>query len=338
MKLSSLLVPFLVVVSGALAQAQAQATHGQAPQSKCEMLQADRQWIESAVRNWTIAERKLLRLRPSPLPTIVVVDRACGYVAPSRPDRALRWTATPHPGTVTLPDGNAVPVGVMSFAAPIGDRDKAGFFVMSLPSVWREQNVASPLGLEALMDGVLLHEMAHTRQFYFANPALEALTRKYGLPEDIHDDSLQEAFKGNANYVAEYERERDLLYAAALSPSDAEAKRLATEALKAMRTRRATWFKGANEKWAPLDEVFLTMEGLGQWIIYAWFTDPAGRKLDQQSALEFIRRKRSHWSQDEGLALFLAVDRLVPNWQAHAFAKEPATAERLLEMAAGAVR
>lgn len=333
MKLSSLLVPFLVFVTGALAQTQP-PTPKQAPQPKCEMSQGDRVWIESAVRNWTIAEGKFLRQPPSPLPTIVVVDRACSYVAPPRPDRRLHWKATPHQGMVTLPDGNRVPVGVMSFAAP-SEGGKAAFFVMSLPSIWKEQNVSSPLGVEGLMDGVLLHEMAHTRQFYFANPALEALTRKYGLPDDINDDSLQEAFKGNAKYVADYERERDLLYAAALSASDAEAKRLAREALTAMRTRRATWFKGPDEKWAPLDEVFLTMEGLGQWLIYAWFTDPAGRRLDRDAALDLVRRKRNRWSQDEGLALFMVINRLVPNWQAHAFATKPATAERLLEMAAG---
>jgi hypothetical protein len=201
--------------------------------------------------------------------------------------------------------------------------------------VWRAHNVISDLGIEALMDGVLLHEMTHTRQFYFANPALRTLTERYGLPGDIGDDSLQAAFKDNSAYVADYERERDLLYAAALSPSRTEARRLASQALDAVRHRRARWFTQENEKWNQLDEVFLTMEGLGQWVIYAWYTDPSGRQLDQASALEAVRRKRNRWTQDEGLALFLVVDRLVPRWQSLAFAAKPATAEQLLALAAG---
>src|SRR3569832_1451972 len=130
------------------------------------------------------------------------------------------------------------------------------------------------------MDGVLLHEMAHTRQFDAVAPIFAKLTEKNGVPDDISDDSLQEAYSKKADYVRDYEAERDLLYAAAAAPTDAEARTLATQALARMKERRAKWFTGTDEKWASIDDVFLTVEGLGQWVVHAWFTSPLGPTLD----------------------------------------------------------
>ena len=220
----------------------------------------------------------------------------------------------------------------ISFAS--ADQTGGGFFAISLPSVWRAAGVKSDLGLERLMDAVLLHELSHTRQFYFAIPEIGRLTTLHGLSDDLTDDSLQRVFEKNAEYVADYAKERDLLFAAAAAATDAEARRLAGDALAAMRARRAWWFTGADRKWAPLDDLFLTMEGLGQWTAYAWLIDSAGAGLSPDVALPNMRRGGRQWSQDEGLALFLTIDRLVPAWQSLAFAEKPLLAEALLAMAA----
>jgi hypothetical protein len=175
--------------------------------------------------------------------------------------------------------------------------------------------------------------MTHTRQFYFVNPRMAQLTAQYKLSDDIGDDSLQDTFQKDPAYVADYQAETDLLYAAAGASTDAEAKVLARQALAKMRARRARWFVGDAEKWKPLDEIFLTMEGLGQWAAYAWFTDKQGPNLNPAKVLPEVRRKRNRWTQDEGLALFLVVNRLVPNWQKRAFASNPELAESLLQRA-----
>jgi hypothetical protein len=153
------------------------------------------------------------------------------------------------------------------------------------------------------------------------------------LSDDIGDDSLQDAFSKDPKYVAEYERERDLLYEAALASDNAEARRIAKKALAQVRARRSMWFTGKLAYWKEVDEVFLTMEGLGQWTAYAWLTDPEGAHLAPTLALPEVRRKRNRWTQDEGLALFLVIDRLVPGWQSFAFAKQPELAYELLERA-----
>lgn len=294
----------------------------------CRPSAADLAWRDRALANWRVAERTLLNLAPAPLPTTIMVEARCTYTG--RLDRRgrLAWTAAPHDDRVVFPDGNKAGVGPISFAAP-------GYFAMSLPSVWRAAGVTSGLGLERLMDGVLLHELMHTRQFYFANPRLAALTRQFGLPEDIGDDSLQEHFQADPAYRTAYEAERDMLFAAAAAPSDVGARALAANALGRMRARRAQWFVGAEAKWLPLDDLFLTMEGLGQWVAFAWYRSPRGGAVPAARALTEVRRGGKQWTQDEGLALFLVVDRLVPGWQADAFAPTPMLAEALLARAAG---
>ena len=53
-----------------------------------------------------------------------------------------------------------------------------------------------------------------------------------------------------------------------------------------------------------------TMEGLGQFTMYAWMIDPKGGRVLPQTALTGVRRGKKSWSQDEGLALFLVLNNL----------------------------
>lgn len=296
----------------------------------CMPSAADIGWAESALRHWRIVEREALQLPPAPLPTVIVADARC-IAAGTESGGRIAWEGTLHQGQLSLPDGQEVPLGPVSFAAPNGRG--GAFFVMSLPSVWQAHGVTSGLPLERLMDGVLLHEMAHTRQFATVSPLLERLTRQYGLPPDIGDDSLQQAFSKDADYVKHYEAERDLLFAAAAAPSAAEARALAAQALARMRERRDRWFSGANEKWRHVDDVFLTMEGLGQWVAWWWFTQPQGLQLDRARAMQELRRGGRFWTQDAGLALFLVIDRLLPGWQGRPLGPPADLAEALLAAA-----
>jgi len=76
------------------------------------------------------------------------------------------------------------------------------------------------------------------------------------------------------------------------------------------------------------------MEGVAEWAGYSRLIHPQGLGIAPEVALPGMRRGGRQWSQDEGLAIFLVVDRLVPDWQARAFAAEPATAMELLALAA----
>lgn len=294
----------------------------------CRMEPADRAWLTRARAVWPIVQRELLKVDAEEPPELIVFDVRCRYVF-----RGGREIADAHGGEVVVPSGKRIPAKPTAFAHPAQKGD-GGFFVISLPSVFRAAGITSGAGLDALVEAAFLHELTHTRQFYFANPMFRALTAQYGLPDDLDDDSLQALFEKNEAYTKAWKAERDLLFAAAAAADDASARKLAGEALRSILQRRETWFKGEHEQWIPLDELFLTMEGIGQWAAYAWWRDPRGRKLDAATALREIRREGRWWSQDEGLAIFLVVDRLVPGWQRLAFARKPETASSLLELAA----
>ncbi len=300
----------------------------------CAMAPADRVWIDAAIVNWRTSEQAILKLAPQPLPTILAIDARCTFTGRTDDRGRVRWTGARHGDPVVLPDGNKAPIGPISFASAGGPA--GSYFAMSLPSVWRGAKVASGLGLERLMDGVMLHEFMHARQFYFANPALAALGRQYGFGDAISDDSLQDRFAKDPAYVADYGAELDLLFAAADAPTDVEARAIAGRALASMRARRAKWFVGKDAQWAPLDDIFLTMEGVGQWLAYAFYASRPDMALPKATLLKEVRRGGSQWSQDQGLALFLVIDRLVPDWQRLAFAERPLLAEALLAKAAGA--
>ena len=278
----------------------------------CTMAAADRAWLEGALDIWRKAEPDALKLAPQPLPTVAAVDGHCTYLLPQgRFDGA---TSRRHGGTAIMPDGAEAPLGPISFASGEG-----GYFAMSVPSVWRAAGVDSEFGLERTMNGVLLHEMMHVRQSDLATRTLAGSVSAAGVSDDeLTDDIVQE---------------RDTLFAAAAAPDDAQARELAERALGLMRARRARWFTGDKAGFTTMDDVFLTMERMGQWLIYRYFLSEGGGGLSPADAERAVRRGGRWWSQDQGLGLLLVVDRLLPGWQQRAFRDPDWRAERLLAAA-----
>ena len=296
----------------------------------CALSGAEHAWIDRSLSAWRLARTDRLRVDDEAAPpSIVFFNEKCAFEGAGGPP----WRGVAHGGSVTLPDGKTIPPQVASFAAPYAEHTRV-FFAMALPSIWQAGGVQSELGLETMMVAVLVHEMTHTRQFAAYTPRLNALDRRYGLGDALTDDIVQNTFREHADFVAAYETERDLIYRAAAAQDDAEARGLAGEALARMRARGARFFTGENAKLPELEDIFLTMEGIAQWAGYSWLIHPQGLGIAPEAALPAMRRGGRQWSQDEGLAIFLVVDRLVPDWQARAFAAEPATAMELLALAA----
>lgn len=292
--------------------------------SECTMDPADAAWLAGALGRWQEAEGTWLHLAPAPLPTIETADAACTYVLPRGNFALIQGQA--HGGMPVLA-GQAVPPGPVSFA---NGPDR---FVMTLPSLWRAAGVTSEAGLERLMTGVLLHEIMHTRQAGIAASAIGAMERASGLGDGLSDDSVQHAFADNADYVAAWQAERDLLFAAAAAPDDRQARDLAGQALAMLRDRRARWFTGDKAWMSDADDVFLTMEGAGQWLAWREMAASDGGNLPPAAALAATRRGGRQWTQDEGLALMLVLDRLLPDWQQRAFREPDWRAANLLELA-----
>jgi hypothetical protein len=220
----------------------------------------------------------------------------------------------------------------MAFAAPKGDA--GSFLVMAAPAVWEQAGVDSEhVGRDRLTTAVFLHEFAHTRQIQGFQAFISPLEEAWVFAEELGDDVVQDRFASHPGYRPAYEAERDLLYGAAAADGIDEVRALAAEALALMRARHARWFTGENALFALLDDAFLSFEGAGQWVGYAWLTHPQGGAVSPDVALAGMRRGGRRWSQDEGLALFLVLARLLPDWPALVFAGQPIGALDLLERA-----
>ncbi|HSG34098.1 MAG TPA: hypothetical protein VLA37_06150, partial [Sphingomonadaceae bacterium] len=190
-------------------------------EESCAMAPADQQWLAASLDQWREVLRTELRLTDQTLPTVWAVDAHCTFSLPGGSFAGM--TAAPHPvDSAALPVVGTIPIGPISFAFA------ADGFAMSLPSVWRASGVSSPLGLERLMTGVLLHEIMHTRQAQMIGAVVEPAAYAAGLgDDDIHDDFVQERFAEVPGYRAAYEAERDTLFAAATVPDHAGARGLA---------------------------------------------------------------------------------------------------------------
>lgn len=290
----------------------------------CVIDPGDEAWLKAAPAAWSLVERDALRLEPSRTKAqYIFYDVLCSYHSAD----GKSWEATSHGGDVSLPDGDVVPPVVASFAAPgLGGEP---FMAMALPTIWRAQGVTSDLGLENMLFAVFVHEMAHTRQFYAYGPKLDELTTQWALPEDFNDDAVQERFAGDPGFSASVDRERDLLYAA-LEADDETALATARAALELIESRRARWYAGEDEKYKELEDLFLTLEGVGNFAGYAWLVHAQGGAAPPAAAVEGMRRGGRRWSQDEGMAVFLILERLNPQWTEYAFATAPKTALELL--------
>lgn len=303
-----------------------------APAPPCRFVGEPRAWTAQALEAWNRLDQRRLRIARPITPTIALFDQACVYrLTPDRRGdftaggRRFRTSAEPHSGQVALPDGNTVPAARLAFATPMSDGGM--FFIMALPALWRA-DTAERRDPRLLSMVVFMHEFTHTQQSDGLGARIDQLLAQ-GLPEDANDDVVQDRFADRPGYRAAWEAERDALYAAAQAPDPGSARGHLRDGLEKMRARQSRWFTGDDALYAEADDVFLTLEGSGNWSAWAWLTDPNGGRMSSPEAVAFVRGGSTHWSQDEGLALMLAIDRLTPLWPAFAFGPNASTAEEL---------
>jgi len=293
----------------------------------CVMEPGNASWMRTALDNWEGVRRQDLHVEEAPLPWIILFDASCAWhLTPQTPE----MRGTPHNGHITLPDDSMIDVKVTSFTGTYG-ADERPYVVMALPDIWRgDSNLGTEPQLDRLTRSVFVHEMTHTLQAHSTGVRLTNLQARYKLPADLTDDIVQDRFADAPGFREAYEAERDLLYRAAGESDPPRRRRLASEALDAMKTRRAKYFVGADAVYADLEDLFLNMEGVANWAGYRL----AGREsAGLPDAVAFMRRGGKHWSQDEGLALFLVIDAALPGWQSQVFAETPLSIVELLTKA-----
>ena len=322
----------LRVAVSALALSTVTGVAAQPAQDLCAMPAADRAWVDDVLAQWEAVSANALRLTSARVPWIVVFDASCVWHLNAEPAvLGARPAQSAHGGRVWLPDGKEIPPQITSFSGSAGADDRP-YLVMALPAVWKQdpRNAADPT-FDRLLRGVFVHEMTHTRQTSGIGRRIAALEQRSGLPAGFNDDIVQQRFAEREGFRASYERERDLLYEAAAARDPARRRQLAAAALAAMRERRGRYFTGADAVYADIEDLFLGMEGVASWAAYR---AAIGEGLNEAEAVAFIRRGGRFWSQDEGLALFLVFDVLLPDWRARMFGETlPSVADTLEEAA-----
>ena len=316
----------------------------------CEFRDADAQWVQRALDGWELVRRDFLKLEPRPLPWIILFDAACVWdLAPAEPplvpDATMLSTsltfaggpvsvrATPHTGTVLLPNRVEIPIEVKASTA-LYRNGRATFFVMSMPSVWRsDRRHGTKPFLDEYLQGVFVHELTHTAQLVPINRRLRQLVGRSDVPAQLTDDVIQARFSHQRGFGRAIQRERDQFYRAIATSNPALQRDLVRKTLALVRDRHARYFTQANEVYEEIESLFLTMEGAAQWAAYRLARARGRAQQAPQLALNLVRDDSRYWSQEQGLALFLLLDALVPNWQDRVMTRIPPSPFALLEEA-----
>jgi len=295
---------------------------------------------------WEMTTRDIFKIPPHEPPLMLFFDNEFLYTNSNKPaknsikingpkffEKELNWTKIKHNDSLTLPTGQTVPIGLMSFTAPISSGSEKAFFVMCVPSFWKDAKVTSiELGDENLYTSVFLHEFAHSQQNKIFGVRLDQFERDHQFKLGLNDDMIQEDFKKDPVYKEKIKDEINVFYNAFYSDNLEETKQLTIKGLEMYNKRQKEYFVDDKEIYKTLDNFFLTMEGIGQYVPVVWLTHPKGGNLDIKKAVKGMRRGGSWWSQDESLAMFLIYTKISnPDLGKEMFGSELNVINKLLE-------
>lgn len=214
------------------------------------------------------------------------------------------WYKKAHHGNLLLPDSSQTFIKMMIFASTTKEKEVKAFFIMPLLSFWSQEKIGDHgIGLEKLTTGVFTHEFSHTQQlgsFDKFGEYFEAYQSKYGT-ENFGDDMMQDIYEKDEKITSLYNKEFNLFTKAA-TVDKKERIALTKEALGNYYMKHKFILERDKKDLKILDDIWLTLEGLGQYAMYEYLINPKGGNLTEDEALKSIKTK--WWSQEEGFALF----------------------------------
>jgi hypothetical protein len=300
----------------------------------CQMQAADKAWLDRTVTAWRYAATNYGQITVPANARAIIGSADCVLISDTAlfPDKPVEWVAVDGKGKIPIIEDFAMPLSPVSQAIEVNGNP---YFVMSAPSVWQKANVpGGKIGLENLMTAVFIHETAHVLQQKSYYSPFNRLAKAKNLPNDFQDDGIQDRFKANKAYTDSMKREIALLFAAAKAPTNAKARQLARQMLALTKARRSKYFTDKDAYLTEVEDIFLTLEGSGQWLGYQWLIDPKGGNQSEADALARFSEDADFWSQNQGLAMFLVVDRLDKGaWKKIAFGNGSRSGIAFLETA-----
>jgi hypothetical protein len=286
--------------------------------------------MQTVLNAWATACQRHLRTRLEPPPWTIFYDGRNAWHL--NPETARLPAHAPAPTTLTfagkrlppllrvvndknlwVPDREALPLKIVAVAMPFA-KDQKSVIVIPLPSLYRTVAGADQAKiLDELFLGLAIHEFTHTRQLVAAAQRINRLRTKYRLPDSLDDNIVETAFGKNEAYKRFYVKEKEHLSRAVLAANPQDCQREIRQALAISQQRRERFFVGDKNGWAELEDIFLAMEGVAMWTQFQITRDRAPRGEDWLKTLVTLSARHDSWSQEEGLALFLLIDRLAPN-------------------------
>lgn len=244
----------------------------------------------------------------------------------------LKWKKAVHNGSIIMPDKTKMDVGIMAFASTIPNENGKSIFVMPLPSLWKEAGVnSSELGLDNLLTGIFIHEFSHTQLMQNFGEQLSLLENSTDFNIPFDDNLIQSIFQKDINYVKAYNQELDILYY--IIKQEEFNKGLFNRSLALMKQRHNAFFKENYKELVTLEDLFLTMEGLGQYSMYLWLIHPKGGNFNKKVAIDGVRKTKKWWSQEQGFAMFLVLEKISKSkkWAKELFGHKTSTITSIIE-------
>ncbi len=301
---------FLTAVSSANAQIPLPEKSIISQNATCEMLESDRQWLDRSVAAWHFVAKQYGQFVVPAGSQAIIGSAECVLRSDTVlfTDKTSNWQSINGKGKIPIIEDFAMPLSPISQTIEVNGQ---ATFIMSAPSIWRKNNISGgKIGLENLMTAVFIHETSHVLQQKTYVAAFNEIAKAQNLSENFSDDSLQDQFKIDKAYASSIRKETALLLAAARAPSDQQARKRAGQALSLIKARRSKYFVGKNVFMARTEDIFNTLEGSAQWLGYQWLVDPNGGNLPIADAMERFGTGSGFWSQAQGMALLMAVNRL----------------------------
>ena len=292
-------------------------------------------WMQAVLDNWGKICRRDLRLPAEPLPWIIFYDESQAWhlkpekrLLPSHElsTHSLRFAGKPYSlirvahqsGELWVPDRKPIAVDSANPRAVtmLYDQERKPFFIAPLPALFHQlagQDQAR--NLDELFLGLAAHELTHTRHLVYAIAQINRLRGGYQLPESLDDNMIQQEFGANPEYKQLYDEERKLLSKAILERDLDGCRQAVEQALTVSRKRKERFFVGDKAGYSELEDIFLALEGVAMWAQYRTARERAPAGEDWLKTLIALSERTDAWSQEQGLGLFLLIDRLTPGWQ-----------------------
>lgn len=309
-------------------------------------LNAEIDWLYDWFEAWKLISKGEFEIGKAKPPEMLFFDDKYVYTnsktsapngqkikGPTLYEKEIVWYKQSHNDSITIPDGQKVPIQIMTFAAPSEKAEVESFFVMAAPSFWKNAGIDSEeVGLKNMLIGVFLHEFAHTRQMNGIGAKITDYEKKHKFDFVVSDDIIQDYFSDDSLYVQLFREQTEAVYKLLNKPTKEIQKAEIAEILQKFALRQQKFLTPKKEILPEMDRIFLTMEGVGQYAMVTWLTHRDGGGFSEQVAIKATRRGKSWWSQEEGLALVLLYKKIAqqPNWKSM-FSQEPIDIITLIE-------